>query len=125
MLTAGINLIVGPAFLLAPEARVDTLARADLTGSRSVHRCDHHRERSRFLVPARQGTWEGARVLFTVALVYGVVVLVAVPIQMPLGESHDSIWIYVAVDGLFLGPILYVFWSYERSKPAAEREPPS
>jgi hypothetical protein len=125
MLTAVINLIVGLAFLLAPELEwtpwptpispvlvrfIGAIIIGNGVGS---------------LVAARQGTWEGARVLFTVALVYGAVVLVAVPIQMLLGESHDSIWIYVAVDALFLGPIAYVFWSYERSKPAAEREPAS
>lgn len=124
MVTGGINLIVGLAFLLAPELGwtpwptpispvlvrfIGAIIIGNGVGS---------------LVAARQGTWEGARVLFTVALVYGAVVLVAVPIQMLLGESHDSIWIYVGVDALFLGPIAYVFWSYELSEPAPE-EPAS
>lgn len=124
MVTGGINLIVGLAFLLAPELGrtpwptpispvlvrfIGAIIIGNGVGS---------------LVAARQGTWEGARVLFTVAMVYGAVVLVAVPIQMLLGESHDSIWIYVGVDALFLGPIVYVFWSYERSEPAPE-EPAS
>lgn len=122
LVTAGINLIVGSAFLLAPEIDwtpwptpispvlvrfIGAIIIGNGVGS---------------VVAARQGTWEGARVLFTVALVYGAVVLVAVPIQMLLGESHESIWIYVAADAFFLGPIAYVFWSYERSEPRAGRE---
>lgn len=118
MATAGINLIMGLAFLLAPELGwtpwptpispvlvrfIGAIIIGNGVGS---------------FVAARQGTWEGARVLFTVALVYGAVVLIAVPIQMLLGESHDSIWIYVAVDAMFLGPIAYVFWSYEQSRRA-------
>jgi hypothetical protein len=123
MMTAGINLIVGLAFLLAPETGwtpwptpispvlvrfIGAIIIGNGVGS---------------LVAARQGTWEGARVLFTVALVYGAVVLVAVPIQMLLDESHSSVWIYVAVDALFLGPIAYVFWSYERSQHEIRTEP--
>jgi hypothetical protein len=115
MVTAGINLIVGLAFLVAPETDwtpwptpispvlvrfIGGIIVANGVGT---------------VVAARQGTWEGARVLFTVALVYGAVVLVAVPIQMLLGESHGSVWIYVAADALFLGPIAYVFRTYERS----------
>lgn len=122
MVTAGINLIVGLAFLLAPEtgwtpwptAISPVLVRfiggiiiANGVGT---------------VVAIRQGTWEGARVLFTVALVYGAVVLVVVPIQMLLGESHGSIWAYVAADALFLGPIAYVFWTYERSMRARRSE---
>jgi hypothetical protein len=115
MMTAGINLIVGLAFLLAPETGwtpwptpispvlvrfIGAIIIGNGVGS---------------LVAARQGTWEGARVLFTVALVYGAVVLVAVPIQMLLDESHSSVWIYVAV--------AYVFWSYERSQHEIRTEP--
>jgi hypothetical protein len=115
MATAGINLIIGLAFLFAPEVGwtpwptpispvlirfIGAIIIGNGVGS---------------FVAARQGTWEGARVLFTVALVYGAVVLLVVPIQMLLGESHGSIWIYVLVDALFLGPIAYVFWEYERS----------
>jgi hypothetical protein len=122
MATAGINLIVGLAFLLAPELGwtpwptpispvlvrfIGAIVIGNGVGS---------------FVAARQGTWEGARVLFTVALVYGAVVLIAVPIQMLLGQSHGSIWVYVAADALFLGPIAYVFWSYERSTTGAEKD---
>lgn len=123
MATAGINLIVGLAFLLAPETGwtpwptpispvltrfIGAIIIANGVGT---------------VVAIRQGTWEGARVLFTVALVYGAVVLVAVPIQMLLGESHGSVWVYIAADALFLGPIAYVFWSYERAERRALRPP--
>ena len=63
----------------------------------------------------RQGTWEGARVLFAVALVYGIVVLVALLYHLLLGDAAAFFWIYATVDAIFLGPIAYIFWRYERS----------
>ena len=63
----------------------------------------------------REGTWEGARVLFAVALVYGIVVLVALLYHLLLGDAAPFFWIYAAVDAIFLGPIAYIYWRYERS----------
>ena len=65
-------------------------------------------------VVARQGTWEGARALFTVALVYGVVALVAVPAQLAIVGGPKSLWIYVVVVAIFVVPIAAIMWSYER-----------
>jgi hypothetical protein len=66
------------------------------------------------LVVARQGTWEGARALFTVALVYGVVALIAVPAQLALVGGPSSLWIYVVVVAIFVVPIAGIMWTYER-----------
>ena len=66
------------------------------------------------LVVARQGTWDGARALFTVALVYGVVALVAVPAQLAVVGGPSSLWIYVVVVAIFVVPIAAIMWTYER-----------
>ena len=66
------------------------------------------------LLVAKQGTWEGARALFTVALVYGVVALVAVPAQLAIVGGPSSLWIYVVVVAIFVVPIVAIFVSYER-----------
>jgi hypothetical protein len=64
----------------------------------------------------RAGAWEGARVLFAVALVYGVVVLVALLYHLLLvGDRALFFWIYAVVDAISLGPIAYIYWKYERT----------
>ena len=64
----------------------------------------------------RDGTWEDARVLIVVALVYGVVVLVALLYHLLVVEDRALFfWIYAAVDAIFLGPIAYIYWKYERT----------
>lgn len=75
-------------------------------------------------IAARQATWEGARALFAIALVYGVVVFVALLYHLLLKDADARFWIYAAVDGLFLGPIAYVVWLHERTDvPAGAVEP--
>jgi hypothetical protein len=64
----------------------------------------------------RLGSWESARALFAVALVYGVAVLIALLYHLLiLGGAASVFWFYVALDAVFLVPIAAVFWSYERS----------
>jgi hypothetical protein len=111
-----INLIVGLAFLLGPEMGltlwptpiapllmrfIGSIVLANGVGAALI---------------ARQGTWEGARVLFAVALVYGVVILIALLYHLLfLGNAPPVFWIYVLVDAIFLVPIAYIYWAYERS----------
>lgn len=69
------------------------------------------------VVAARTGTWEGARALFAVAVVYGAVALVAVTAQLLSDpDGQGVLWIYVAVLVVFLGPILAVIARYERGR---------
>jgi hypothetical protein len=65
-------------------------------------------------VVARVGTWEAARALFAVALTYGVVALVFVAYELAANGGPSSLWTYVVVDAVFIGPIAAVVWSYER-----------
>jgi hypothetical protein len=65
-------------------------------------------------VVAKQGTWEGARALFTVALVYGIAALIAVTTQLTVVGGPSSLWIYVVVVAIFVVPIALIIWSYEQ-----------
>jgi hypothetical protein len=116
MVTAVIDLVIGLAFLFAPELGINlwpTPISPVLT---------------RFIggiivangvgawMAARQNTWEGARVLFTVALVYGIVILVALPYHLLVGNAPSVLWIYWVVDVIFLVPIGYTYWVNERAR---------
>lgn len=59
------------------------------------------------------GKWENARVLFTVALTYGVVVLLTLPFDLLLYKKDVILWGYVAVDAIFLLPIGAINLGYE------------
>jgi hypothetical protein len=113
--TAIINLIIGLLFLFAPElgfALWPTPIAPVL--SRFIGSIIVANGVGAWLV-VRQGTWEGARVLFAVALVYGVVVLVTLLYHLLVGDRALFFWIYAVVDAIFLGPIAYIYWKYERS----------
>ena len=113
--TAAIDLIIGLMFLFAPELGF-TLWPTPIAPvlSRFIGSIIVANGVGAWLV-VRQGTWEGARVLFAVALVYGVVVLVALLYHLLMGDRALFFWIYAAVDAIFLGPIAYIYWKYERS----------
>ena len=62
-------------------------------------------------------------VLFSVALLYGVLVLVALPFDLLVYGKDTILWGYVAVDALFLLPIGLIFlwqeyarWKQRRGK---------
>ncbi len=114
-ITAAIDLLIGLGFLFAPELGF-TLWPTPIPPvlSRFIGSIIVANGVGAWLV-VRQGTWEGARVLFAVALVYGIVVLVALLYHLLLGDAAAFFWIYATVDAIFLGPIAYIFWRYERS----------
>jgi hypothetical protein len=114
-ITAAIDLLIGLGFLFAPELGF-TLWPTPIPPvlSRFIGSIIVANGIGAWLV-VRQGTWEGARVLFAVALVYGIVVLVALLYHLLLGDAAAFFWIYATVDAIFLGPIAYIFWRYERS----------
>jgi hypothetical protein len=114
--TAAIDVIIGVLFLFAPELGF-TLWPTPIAPvlSRFIGSIIVANGVGAWLV-VRQGTWEGARVLFAVALVYGFVVLVALLYHLlVVGDRALFFWIYAAVDAIFLGPIAYIYWKYERS----------
>jgi len=116
MLTALVDLVLGLVFLFAPELGFilwPTPVSPVLT---------------RFIVAivignglgawlmARQGTWEGARALFTVALVYGLVTFFSVLYHLLLASPPAApiFWVYAVVTAVFLVPIAVTYWGYER-----------
>ena len=69
------------------------------------------------------GTWTHARVLVTVSLVYGLLVLVAVPFDMIVYGKDTVLWGYVVVDIIFIMPItvIYLIYEYRRWRLSRER----
>jgi hypothetical protein len=114
--TAIIDLIIGLLFLFAPELGF-TLWPTPIAPvlSRFIGSIIVANGVGAWLV-VRDGTWEDARVLIVVALVYGVVVLVALLYHLLVVEDRALFfWISAAVDAIFLGPIAYIYWKYERT----------
>ena len=108
------NFLIGLAFLFGPELNLNlwptpvgvelkrfigSIILANAVGAAMI---------------VRRGTWENARVLMMVALIYGVAVLVMLLYDLLRGVADPFFWIYIAVDALFLIPVAYVYWLYER-----------
>lgn len=115
VVTAAIDLLIGLAFLFGPELGL-TLWPTPIAPvlMRFIGSIVFANGIGALLV-ARQETWEGARVLFTVALVYGLVILIALLYHLlALTGTASVFWIYVIVDAVFLIPIIYIYWTHER-----------
>ena len=121
--TALIDLLIGLAFLLGPELGltlwptpiplalmrfIGAIVLANGVGA---------------LMIVRRPTWENARTLFTVALVYGIVVLIALLYQLLVAGAAPIFWFYVVVDAVFLVPIGAIFWAYERASALRMEQP--
>lgn len=114
--TALIDFLIGLAFLFGPELNLNLWpAPVGVELKRFIGSIILANGIGAALV-VRQGTWEGARVLFAVALVYGIAVLVALLYDLARGVAAPLFWGYVAVDALFLVPIGYLYWLHERAR---------
>lgn len=114
-IAAVLNLLIGLAFLLGPELGI-TLWPSPIP-----------REMMRFIgsiviangigaaMVVRKPTWENARVLVAVALVYGAVVFLGLLIDLLVADAPPVFWIYLIINTFFLIPAAYFFWSYERA----------
>ena len=112
---ATIELVIGLAFLLGPEMGI-TLWPSPISPvlMRFIGSIILANGVGAALM-VRQGTWEGARVLFMVALVYGGVILIALLYHLLFLEGTNPVfWGYVALDAVFLVPIAYIYWTQER-----------
>jgi hypothetical protein len=114
--TVVINLIVGTAFLLGPELSL-TLWPSSIPAvlMRFIGAIILANGVGAWMI-VREATWESARVLFTVAIVYGLAVLVALLYQLARGSAASIFWFYVALDALFLVPIGMIYWTHERAR---------
>jgi Ca2+/Na+ antiporter len=109
------NILIGLAFLLGPELNLNlwpspvgvelkrfigSIIVANGIGAAMI---------------VRRGTWENARVLMMVALIYGVAVLVMLLYDLVQGNADPFFWLYITADAIFLVPVAYVYWLYERA----------
>jgi hypothetical protein len=62
---------------------------------------------------AVNGTWESARALFIVALIYGGAVVLGLLYELLFHGAPPIFWAYVVVDFVFLFPILFILGYYE------------
>ena len=115
-IAAALNLLIGLLFLFGPELGL-TLWPSPLP-----------REMMRFVgsivlangvgaaMIVRKPTWENARVLVAVALVYGVAVLLSLLLDLLLAGAPFVFWIYLVINTVFLLPAAYFFWRYEQAR---------
>lgn len=113
---AALNLLIGLGFLLGPELGLTLWPSAV------------PRELMRFIgaivlangigaaMIARKPTWENARVLVAVALVYGFLIFLSLAFDLLAGSAPAVFWIYLAINTFFLFPAAYFFWRYERTQ---------
>ena len=122
-LLSAIDLVVGLGFLIGPEL-----------GS-ALWPTNVPRELMRFIgaiiiangvgaaMVARRATWENARVLMAVALVYGVAVLLTLIPDLLFAGAAPIFWLYVLSNAIFVLPIAFFFVRYERLWQADRRKP--
>jgi hypothetical protein len=63
----------------------------------------------------RRPTWENARVLIAVAIVYGTLIFLSLIFDLLTADAPPIFWIYLIINTLFLIPAVYFFWKYERA----------
>jgi hypothetical protein len=113
--TAVIDLLIGLAFLLGPELGLTLWPTPiPLALMRFIGAIVLANGVGALMIVARP-TWENARTLFTVALVYGIIVLLALLYQLLAVGAAPIFWFYVVVDAIFLVPIGAIYWAYERA----------
>ena len=115
-MAAALNLLIGLLFLLGPELGI-TLWPSPLP-----------REMMRFVgsivlangigaaMIVRKPTWENARVLVAVALVYGAIVFLGLILDLLTAGAPFVFWIYLVINTFFLLPAAYFFWRYEQAR---------
>jgi hypothetical protein len=68
------------------------------------------------IVAARQRTWEGARALFWLGLVYSVASLVGTVYHLVALNANAAFWGYAALDVVYLVPIVGIILANERPR---------
>lgn len=114
-LTALIDLVLGLLFFLGPELKVTLWPTPIGSSLMRFIGAIVFANGVGAIMAASQGTWAGARALFMVAIVYGVAVFLGLVYNLLANGAESVFWVYVLLDALFLGPILYVYWSHERA----------
>ena len=115
-IAAALNLLIGLLFLFGPELEfvlwpspiprelmrfIGAIVLANGIGAAMI---------------VRRPTWENARVLIAVALVYGILVFFGLIIDLLTTDIPRIFWLYAIFDGIFSFPAGYFFWRYERTR---------
>jgi hypothetical protein len=114
-ITAVIDLVIGLAFLLGPELSINLWPTPVSVELKRFIGAIILGNGVGALMIIRQPTWEGARVLFMVAWVYGVAVFVFLLFDLVRGVATPFFWVYITVDAAFLAPITIIYLSQERA----------
>ena len=113
--SAGLNLLIGVAFLFGPELGI-TLWPSPLP-----------REMMHFAgsivltngigaaMIVRRSTWEHPQVLLAIGLVYSLAIFVGIFIHVLPDGAPPVFWVYLAINTLFLVPAAYFFWRYRQA----------
>ena len=114
-ISAGLNLLIGVAFLFGPELGI-TLWPSPLP-----------REMMLFAgtivltngigaaMMIRRSTWEHPQVLLVIGLVYSLAIFLGVFIHVLPDGAPSVFWVYLAINTLFLVPAAYFFWRYRQA----------
>jgi hypothetical protein len=112
---AALNLLIGVLFFFGPELGItlwpSPLPREMMRFTGSIVFANGIGAAMIF----RRPTWENARVLVAVALVYGVAVFFGLFIDLIAACAPPIFWIYLIINTFFLIPAAYFFWKYEQS----------
>jgi hypothetical protein len=122
IVTAAVDFLIGLAWLCGPEAGL-SLWPSSIPSvlSRFIGAIVLANGLGAVMVAGR-GTWESARALFIVALTYGGAVLLSLVYELLFHGAPPIFWAYVAVDFIFLFPILLILGYYEwAARPAAHQ----
>lgn len=115
-IAAALNFLIGLVFLLGPELGfilwpsalpremmrfIGSIVLANGVGAAMI---------------VRRPTWENARVLIAVALVYGTLIFLSLIFDLLTVGAPPVFWIYLIINTFFLLPAAYFFWTYERAR---------
>lgn len=111
----GLDIILGLLFLLGPETGLNLWPSAVPQLLSRMIGAIVIASGVGVLVGAWRISWEGLRALFYVGLVYGLLTLVSLLYHLLFKAAPLIFWLYTALDLLYLAPIAWVLWSYERN----------
>ena len=114
-IAALLNVLIGLAFLFGPELNLNlwpTAVSAEL--KRFIGAIVLANGIGAVMIVLR-GTWENARVLMMVALIYGLAVFVMLLFDLVRGVANSFFWIYITMDAIFLVSVAYIYWLHERT----------
>jgi hypothetical protein len=114
--SAGLNLLIGAAFLFGPELGIrlwpSPLPREMMSFAGLIVLTNGVGA----AMMIRRSTWQHPSVLLVVGLVYSLAIFLGLVIHVLPDGAPPVFWVYLAINTLFLVPAAYFFWQYERAR---------